>query len=197
MSEVTTTAEPVEPTRIVPSIWTFLVMDSVSFGLFFLVFMVERFEQRELFSESALQLDPTFGLANTLILLTGSLLVALAVASAREGNAIKTFRFLVGAIVVSSGFAILKVIEYSGKLSLGITVTTNDFYTFYYALTGIHLFHYVLGMAALIYLALSVRQGVINHRYRVWLESGALFWHLVDLLWIFLFAMLYLLGLQS
>ena len=184
-------------TRPFPSIWTFLVIDSISFGLFFLVFMVERLGQPELFAASAHQLDPVLGLVNTLILVTGSWLVALAVAAGRQAEALKTRRLLIAAILVSSGFALVKVVEYGAKLSAGITITTNDFFTFYYALTGFHLFHYLLGMAALVYLAATAQRCGVEPRYSTWLESGALFWHLVDLLWIFLFAMLYLLGLQA
>ena len=92
-------------------------------------------------------------------------------------------------------FAVTKFFEYGRKFSAGISPTTNDFFSFYFALTGFHLVHYALGMAALIYFASTVNAtNLQNTRYRLWLESGALFWHLVDLLWIFIFAMLYLLG---
>ena len=181
-----------------PSIWMFIVVDSISFGIFFLVFMVERLGQTALFADSARLLDPRLGLINTLILITGSWLVALAVAANRRGNIFLTRRLLVTAIVISSGFGIIKFVEYSAKISAGITPISNDFYTFYFALTGIHLVHYLIGMIALIYLAAgATSRSETNSRYARWLESGALFWHLVDLLWIFLFAMLYLLGAVS
>ncbi|TVT48659.1 MAG: cytochrome c oxidase subunit 3 family protein [Denitromonas halophila] len=180
------------------SIWIFLVADSVSFGLLFLVFMVERLGQPVLFAESAHRLNALLGLGNTLILITGSWLVALAVAACRVGSVDRTRRRLVAAIVVSSGFAFVKIFEYGSKVGDGITPLTNDFYTFYYALTGFHLLHYLTGMGALIYLAvLTVRVHEIEARFTLWLESAALFWHVVDLLWIFLFAMLYLLGVQT
>jgi len=180
------------------SIWIFLIADSVSFGLLFLVFMIERLKQAELFAESARHLNEGLGLINTAILITGSWLVARAVASARNGDGITTRKHLIFAIGVSSCFAIIKLFEYASKISAGITPVSNDFYTFYYALTGFHLVHYLLGMAALIYLARSaprISQG--NKQVVSRLEAGALFWHLVDLLWIYIFAMLYLLGVQS
>lgn len=181
-----------------PSIWIFLVADSVSFGLFFLVFMVERLGQSELFAQSAHELDAVLGFANTLVLISGSGLVALAVAACRQGHIAKTRRRLCAAIAVSSGFALIKVFEYGHKIAEGITPLTNDFYTFYYALTGFHLLHYLIGMGALIYLAvLTDRVQTIDARFSRSLESVALFWHVVDLLWIFLFAMLYLLGVQA
>lgn len=178
-----------------PSIWMFLAADSVCFGIFFLVFMVERLGQRALFAESAHLLDARLGLINTLILITGSWLVALAVTAGRRGEGQKTRRLLLAAISVSSCFAIIKIFEYTTKISAGITPMTNDFFTFYFALTGVHFVHYTIGMAVLIYLAtVSVNRVGVDKRYAIWLESGALFWHLVDLLWMFLFAMLYLLG---
>lgn len=180
------------------SIWVFLIIDSVSFALFFLVFMVERLGQPEVFSQSARQLSEGFGLLNTAILITGSWLVALAVVSARQGDGNKTRRHLIAAIAVSSGFAVVKAIEYTTKVSAGITPLTNDFFTFYYAITGFHLFHYLLGMGALCFLVNATpRIAAGDERSRSWLEAGALFWHLVDLLWIYIFAMLYLLGVQS
>lgn len=178
-----------------PSIWILVAADSVAFGLFFFVFMVERWGQPGLFSESASQLNPLLGLINTLILISGSGLVAMAVAASRRGEARKTRRLLVAAILVSSCFAAVKVVEYAAKINAGITPVTNEFFTFYFALTGIHLVHYLIAMMMLIYLAAGAIRGVgRDRRYAAWLESGAIFWHLVDLLWIFLFAMLYLLG---
>lgn len=185
-------------TKPYPSIWMFVIVDSISFGIFFLVFMLERVGQNVLFAESALQLNPQLGLINTLILITSSWLVALAVAASRRGDGNLIRRRLVMAIVVASGFGIIKFFEYSAKISAGITPVSNDFFTFYFALTGIHLVHYAIGMVALIYLAFGANsQTASDQRYTAWLESGALFWHLVDLLWIFLFAMLYLLGATS
>ena len=179
----------------VPSIWMFLAADSISFDILFLVFMVERLKQPELFVSSAQSLSTLAGLINTLILISGSWLVALAVNTARQGEENKTRRLFIAAIGISALFAVTKFFEYGGKFSAGISPTTNDFFSFYFALTGFHLVHYALGMAALIYFASTVNAtNLQNTRYRLWLESGALFWHLVDLLWIFIFAMLYLLG---
>lgn len=183
------------PPQKVPSIWMFLAADSISFGLLFLVFMIERLKQPELFITSAQSLNTVAGLINTLILISGSWLVALAVDASRQGESRKTRGFLMAAIGVSALFAVTKFFEYSGKISAGVTPVSNDFFSFYFALTGFHLVHYLLGMTALIYLASTATTDKLqNASYRRWLESGALFWHLVDLLWIFIFAMLYLLG---
>jgi len=178
-----------------PSIWAFIVLDSVIFGVFFLVFMVERLAQPGLFSASAKHLDPWLGFVNTLILISGSLLVALAVNAHRRGQGERvTRRLLVAAIAVSSCFGLIKITEYAEKFGSGITLVTNDFFTLYFALTGLHFVHYLFGMVVLAYLAwgTSSREAT-DPRFAIWLESGGLFWHFVDLLWIFLFSMLYLL----
>lgn len=190
--------QPARAAQKFHSIWIFLIADSISFALFFLVFMVERLGQPAVFAESARQLNEGMGLLNTAILITGSWLVVLAVNAAKIGDGAKTRQRLIAAIAVSSLFLVVKVIEYSAKISAGITPVTNDFYTFYFALTGFHLFHYLLGMAALIYLTTTApRISAGDAQAKGWLEAGALFWHLVDLLWIYIFAMLYLLGVQS
>lgn len=182
----------------VPSIWILLVADSVTFGLLFLVFMVERLGQAALFVDSAHRLDALLGFVNTLVLITGSWLVALAVAASRHGRMGLARRWLQAAIAVSSAFAVIKAIEYGAKLGDGITPLSNDFFTFYYALTGFHLLHYLIAMGALLYLVMLASPGrAPAQRFAPWLESIALFWHMVDLLWIFLFAMLYLLGVEA
>lgn len=87
---------------------------------------------------------------------------------------------------------VVKFFEYSPKLHAGITISTNDFFMLYFVYTGIHLIHVVIGTGVLITLAVYVRSGGIDAIKVRNLESGASFWHLVDLLWIVLFALLYL-----
>jgi nitric oxide reductase NorE protein len=88
----------------------------------------------------------------------------------------------------------VKVIEYGAKFRAGITLTSNDFFMFYFMLTGIHLLHVLIGMGVLTFLMRHTAAGVLDERRIQHLESGASFWHLVDLLWIVLFALLYLAG---
>ena len=142
-------------------------------------------------------LDPRLGLLNTCILLTSSWLVALATHAGRNGAMAAARLRLWSALGVGGMFAVIKAVEYYVKIRAGITVSTNEFYTFYYALTGVHLFHYLVGLIVLGVLARGawqVRTADDEKRYLVWLEGGALYWHLVDLLWVFLYAILYLLG---
>ncbi|MDB5674207.1 MAG: heme/copper-type cytochrome/quinol oxidase, subunit 3 [Sphingomonas bacterium] len=181
-----------------PGIWIFIAFDCTSFGLFFLVFMVERLAQPATFDSSAHLLDARLGLINTCILITSSWIVALANRAGRAGDMRRTRNLLYGAIVIGSGFGVIKIAEYVEKLRAGITVATDEFFIFYFALTGVHLLHYLIGLAVLAVLAAGAARPISNEdqrtRYVGWLDGGALYWHMVDLLWVFLFSMLYLLG---
>lgn len=178
-----------------PSIWTFIAIDCTSFGLFFAVFMWERMPHAALFDASADQLDVRFGLANTLILITSSYLIALAVAAVRRGDLDDVRRKLGLGIAVGAAFAVLKVAEYSLKIAGGITPQTNAFFGYYFGLTGVHFVHYAAGMIVLaVMLGRARRATTVDPGLAGLMISGGIFWHMVDLLWVFLFPMLYLLS---
>jgi nitric oxide reductase NorE protein len=174
-----------------PGIWVLIGGDMLAFSLFFLVFAYYRGQQPVLFAQSHATLNGAIGLANTIILLTSSLFVALGVRrvrAARSGGA-ALFR---GGLVCGGLFAALKVIEYAEKIAHGITPLSDDFYMYYFAFTGIHLAHVLIGSAGLIFMgAVAARRPPSAARTMI-VECGALFWHLVDLLWIMLFALFYL-----
>lgn len=180
-----------------PSIWTFITADVMAFALFFVLFMIERDRQVALFDQSSILLDANLGLLNTLILITSSWLVVLGVEAARHGQRVALRRYLLLAMLVGSGFAVTKVIEYGSKISHGITMLSNDFFMFYFALTGIHFVHFLLGLGILLMLWLQARYKDLDGPFMVWIESGGIYWHMVDLLWIVLFPMLYLLGVSA
>ena len=182
-----------------PAIWIFLSLDCASFGLFFMVFMAERMAQPALFDASAQQLDARLGFLNACILITSSWLVAWAVRVGHAGGIAQARRLLGAALAVGAGFGVVKTWEYAQKIGEGITIAQNDFYIFYFALTGIHLVHYLVGMVVLGILAAGPGRGPGDAveretRYRAWLTGGGLYWHMVDLLWIFIFSLLYLVG---
>lgn len=181
--------------KTVPSILWFIFADTANFVLFFTVFMVERFTQSELFVRSAAMLDVRLGLLNTVILITSGWLVALAVASARIGNMAKVRLQLILAIGIGACFGVVKVFEYSAKISAGITLQTNLFFTYYYSLTGLHLLHLFIGLILLIIVLIKARTPTVaDASFLGWITAAGLFWHMVDLLWVFLFAMFYLQG---
>jgi nitric oxide reductase NorE protein len=181
--------------RPIPTIWTFIAADCASFAMFFMVFMSERASQVALFDQSARTLDLWLGLANTIILISSSFVVALANESARAGDLRKMRRRLWAGTLIASLFGGVKTWEYVAKISHGITPLTNDFFTYYFILTGVHFFHYVIGMGVLIALSTAAGRRVeVDRKFNDLVQWGGLYWHMVDLLWVFLFSMLYLIG---
>jgi len=174
-------------------VWVFVFGDMVLFSLFFVVFLYYRGQNLELYAQSQARLSQAFGALNTFFMLSSSWFVAMAVRAARGNQRKATPALLLMALGCGAGFGVVKVLEYSDKIRGGITLTTNDFYMYYFMFTGIHFVHVLLGMGVLAFLAkvTSSRVAYEPHILRN-LESGATFWHLVDLLWIVLFALLYL-----
>jgi len=179
-----------------PGLWALLSADLALFGLFFVIFMTERAKDVPLFEASRQQLDPAVGLVNTMFLLTGSWCLVHAVEAARERRTTQLGIWLALALVAGSGFGVLKLSEYVGKSGHGISMLTNDFFTYYFVFTGVHYLHFVIGMVAILILLLKVRGGCADaswpHRVR-WVETVACYWHVVDILWLMLFPVLYLL----
>jgi len=169
-----------------------MAADMMVFGLFFASFVIERGKNVNLFNLSRQALNFNYGGINTLILLTSSWFVVLAVQAAKANKLRQVPHFIALAVLCGTAFGVLKIVEYTEKLSAGISMLTNDFYMFYFILTGIHLFHVVGGIVVLVILWRKARLGAYNSTNCTGLESGASFWHMVDLLWIFLFPLLYL-----
>lgn len=173
-------------------IWFFIVGDMLVFGLFFGVFMVTRGQDLEAFRAGRETLDTTFGALNTLLLLTGSILVVLAMRALRDGAPDRAPRLILGAMLTGLWFIVNKGLEYSDKLSADLTPATNDFYTLFFVFTGIHLLHLLGGMGALTYMYRLARRPARSARDIAMIECAASYWHLVDLLWVVLFPLFYL-----
>jgi nitric oxide reductase NorE protein len=173
-------------------VWVFIFGDMMVFSLFFITFLYYRGQNVELFTTSQTHLNQAFGALNTFFMLTSSWFVAMAVQAARRNLGELTPILFSLAWVCGFGFAVIKVMEYSEKIRAGITLTTNDFFMYYYIFTGIHFMHVLIGMGVLAVLARYSWNGEFNDVKIRNLESGASFWHVVDLLWIVLFALLYL-----
>jgi nitric oxide reductase NorE protein len=176
-----------------PGVWMLLTADVSLFGVFFFVFVRDRLADPALYEQSRQHLSAGIGLANTLVLVTSSLFMAFAVAAARAGDREAVTRSLALTLLGGAGFAVLKVVEYGQKIVAGINITTNAFFAYYFAFTAIHFFHLLIGMGVLAVCLAKARRQPIDDRYVVWIESGGCYWHMVDLLWIVLFPMLYLL----
>ena len=183
-------------------VWIFIGGDCLIFSIFFLTFMHYRGLDPELFNKSQGYLNQSYGLSNTALMLTSSWFVAMAVSAARQlltqynkskNDTSKVLRLMQGAQFCGIAFIALKYLEYSEKISTGISPVTNDFFTLYFMFTGIHLLHVVLGIGVITFLQFHMKNKLITESQLMHLESGASFWHLVDLLWIVLFAILYVL----
>ena len=175
-----------------PGVWMFIIGDVLVFSLLFSVFVYDRSQEVALFVEQQQLLNQTLGLLNTVLLLTSSWLVALAVHGARAGQLSRARSCFVSAILCGIGFVVVKYFEWGEKIAADLTLETNNFFMYYYLMTGIHLLHMVIGIGVLVFLWQSVRAAEFDAQGVGVLESGACFWHLVDILWIALFALLYL-----
>lgn len=175
-------------------IWIFILGDMVLYLLLIISFMVERFKNYEMFTEGALSLHSTIGGVNMLLLLTSSLTVALAVRAMREKIMEKAAPTLVRiAIICGLMFIVNKYFEYSSLVHEGHPPVENVFYTWYYILTGLHLTHLVGGMFVLQFMHKITRKKNKRPEDIRNAETCASFWHAVDILWIILFPLLYLL----
>ena len=173
-------------------IWIFILGDMALYGILFCSFLVDRAGDPQTYNDSAATLHVTFGAVNTLLLLTSSLAVALGIRAAREQITSHSTTLFTVAIACGLGFVFNKYLEYSDLLGDDLDPTRNGFYTYYYVLTGIHLTHVLAGLGVLVFLRRVSRKRAPSTRDIRAMESAASFWHTVDLLWIVLFPMLYL-----
>ena len=184
----------VTPRRLpgVDGIWVFIGADLVIFAILFLSFMQDRLKNPAVFEASRQTLNMHLGGLDTLILLTSSWSVALAVQAMKRDQIGREPRLLLGGAMTGLMFMVSKSVEYFQKFAHGVTPGTNPFFMWYFTLTGIHLAHVVTGTSLLTYLWVRSRRGTYDHLHRAVPESVASFWHLVDLLWVVLFPLLYL-----
>lgn len=172
-------------------IWLLILAELLTFGIFFLTYAFKRVGQVHLFNTSQATLDLNTGCINTLLLITSSWAMARSVNAVRRNHSVSASRWLALALLCGASFLGLKSHEYLIKLQAGIDVSTNDFYLFYFMLTGFHFLHVVVGMVILSILWFFTRRGQYGRDNCHALETGAAFWHLVDLLWIILFPLVY------
>lgn len=173
-------------------IWLFILADTVVFTLFFVLLLLSRASDTVLYAESQAQLSQFFGMLNTVLLLTSSWCVAMAVHCARKQQLQRLRALLKLALLCGAAFGLVKLFEWGGKFQSGINVSTNDFFMYYFIFTGTHFLHLLMGMAVLGIVLSQLAAGQLDSGKMRNLEVGASFWHLVDLLWIVLFALFYL-----
>ena len=172
-------------------IWVMVLGDLVIFGSYFIIFMIYRAMAPQEFLTSQQHLNVTVGVLNTLVLLTSSWFVARGVQTAREGEPDRALRLTYLGGCFGLLFMAVKGYEWSIKIAQGYTFNSNQFFSFYYMLTGVHLFHVALGLLILGVITRELRNP--RRRRMPIIESGGIYWHMVDLLWIVIFAIFYVL----
>jgi len=176
-----------------PGTWVLLFGDMAVFTVVFAVYLQARGQRSDLFAESQNALNRNFGAVNTLVLLTSSLLVVLA-GKALRSDRWRHFasRLMLSGAAVGACFVVIKAFEYRERVAEGDTPTTNEFFMYYFVLTGLHLVHVLAGLAILLALSRLVRMPELTTTHIAFVEGGSCFWHLVDLLWIVIFPLLFL-----
>jgi nitric oxide reductase NorE protein len=173
-------------------LWILLFGDMAVFAVLFAVYLQRRGQQPALFASSQDTLNRNLGALNTLLLLASSLLVVLATRAVRGASRARAPRLVAGAFAFGVGFIVVKAFEYHEKFTAGLTPSTNKFYMYYFVLTGLHLGHLVVGLVVLIVLWTLSRKTELSKTQLMFFEGGACFWHMVDLLWIVIFPLIFL-----
>jgi len=186
--------------------WVFLLTEILLFGGLFVVYAVYRAWNPDIFHNAHVHLDVMLGAINTVVLITSSLTMALAIRSMQLGRQSETITNLVITLLLAGTFLVIKYFEYSHKIHLG--QLPGKFYTFegiegtnphiffgvYFMMTGLHGIHVLAGMATIIWVLRRTIRGDFSAAYYTPIEMTGLYWHLVDLIWIFLFPLFYLVG---
>ncbi|QXI50757.1 cytochrome c oxidase subunit 3 family protein [Pseudomonas alvandae] len=189
-------AESVGMSRRLPgdlAMWFFILAELTVFALLILAFTVAQALRPQMFSEGRQLLDRSTGLAMTLSLLTAGLFAALALEQARQDRPRRAALLLGGALLLACGYVGIKLGEYAHLLANGLGMEHNTFFTLYWILTAFHFLHVLLGMVILAWLAEGCRRRRYGARQHSGLESGVLYWHMVDLVWVLLFPVVYIL----
>lgn len=180
--------------------WLFLATEILLFAVMFCSFAVMRYYHLEEFHKASKELNVWFGAVNTAVLLFSSWTAAVAVTKAQQGNNRGVVLNFGISIVCGFVFLIIKTIEYSSKYHHGMFINGEHFYEFknflglYYCMTGLHALHVIIGMVVMGWVISKAMKNRFSGRYFTPVELGALYWHLVDLIWIYLFPLLYLVG---
>ena len=173
-------------------IWYIIALELATFSVMFVAYAFTRAWHVELFNASQRQLDVGMGALNTGLLLTASWCVARAVLALRETGARRAaLGWLAAGGLLGIGFVVVKLGEYADKAAQGIGLSTNLFFDFYFILTGFHLAHVLVGLLALAIVGVGIARQRADAPDAHALETAAAFWHLVDLLWLVLFPLVY------
>ena len=204
-----TPAQQFEASKI--GMWAFLVQELLFFSGLFVAYGVYRSWYPETFVQCSHQLDKVMGGCNTVVLLFSSLTAAMAVRSSQLGERSATSRYLIITILCACGFLVIKYFEYTHKFHAGLLpghyfhphadhikggtslpASGASFFAIYFMMTGVHGVHVIVGIGVLIWILMRNMRGDFSREYFTPVDVTALYWHLVDLVWIYLFPLLYL-----
>jgi len=180
------TAYPIPPGKV--GVWWFLASEVMVFGGLIGSYLVTRLGSTT-FADAAHHLSVPIASLNTLILLTSSMTMVLAFGAADHGDRAGARTYLLLTVLLGLGFLGIKGYEYAGKVAAGFTPASGPFWSFYYTMTGLHGLHVLAGVIANFSLYVMARDR-LRHPHRI--EFAGLYWHFVDVVWIFLFPLLYL-----
>ncbi len=180
--------------------WIFLFTELLFFGGLFLLYAVYRSKYLAEFQNAATELNITIGAINTLILITSSLTMALSLSALKSGKKGHSLLFQALTIIFASAFLVVKYFEWTAKFSHGIWPGSPEltsqgeiiFYSLYFVMTGLHGLHVIIGIVAFAIILAMTNKNIINEGDYIKLENGGLYWHLVDIIWIYLFPLIYL-----
>ncbi|SBV92403.1 Cytochrome c oxidase subunit III family protein [uncultured delta proteobacterium] len=182
--------------------WLFLFTELLLFGGLFLLYAVYFHRYPEAFHSGGKVLDRIHGTVNTVVLITSSLFVACSVSDLQRGNKKRARLLLLATVVCALIFLVIKYFEWSAKIHHGIYPNGPElvklppgemlFFNLYYMMTGLHGIHVIIGGAAIIWVWQRIGTGAVTREQPVVLENVGLYWHLVDLVWIYLFPLFYL-----
>lgn len=184
--------------------WLFLVTEILLFGALFGAYIIFQNLYPEMFKEAHHHLDRTLGSINTVVLLYSSFTMALGIYFIQKDNPKASMRMLWLTVFLAATFMVIKYVEYSHKFHEGVfpgkyftyggfkAANSALFFSLYFVMTGIHGLHVVIGMGLIFWCMWRMRRGDFNSQYYTAVEMTGLYWHLVDLIWIFLFPLLYL-----
>lgn len=186
--------------------WLFLLTEILMFGGLFVAYAVFRAWNPDMFINAHRQLNVILGAVNTVVLITSSLTMALAINAMQQDRKERTIQYLGATLILAGVFLVIKYFEYSHKIHLG--QLPGKYYTFqgiegsnphiffslYFGMTGLHALHILGGMAVIAWMMARTARNAFSSAYYTPIEMTGLFWHLIDLIWIFLFPLFYLIG---
>lgn len=175
------------------AVWLFIAVEIITFGVVMLVYLAHRATDPSTFLAAQSELNPNLGFINTLILVTSGFLIAQGVVAYKARQLKKTSNYFFAGALLGLGFVFIKLFEYGQKITLGRGIGDGGFFSYYWGLTGFHFLHVLIGIFFLFGIALRTREGGDFAEQDAGVEAGAAYWHMCDLIWIFLFPLFYVL----